>query len=60
MKFKDDILKKINSDFKEKSDEAIKAINNAIKKADYLNNDRIIRCIIFYRKEIWMNCTKTL
>ena len=47
MKFKDDILKKINSDFREKSDEAIKAINDAIKKADYLNSDRIIRCIIF-------------
>jgi hypothetical protein len=48
--FKEDILRRIKSDFGEKSNEVIKRLNDAINKTDYLKVDRIVRCIIFLSK----------
>jgi hypothetical protein len=42
-----DIHKKIKSDFEDKSNDVILILDEAISKADHLNNDRIIRCILF-------------
>ena len=50
MTFKEDILRKINSDFGEKSNEVIEILSDAIKKTNYLETDRIVRCIIFLSK----------
>lgn len=47
MIFKIDIIDRIEADFKEKSSEVIKILKKAIEKNEYLNSDRIIRCIIF-------------
>jgi len=50
MKFKDDIIAKINTDFEHSSNEANKILIDAIKKVDYLKTDRVIRCILFLAK----------
>ena len=47
MEFKEDISKRIKSDFNDRSDKANKVLKDALSKIDYLNNDRIVRCIIF-------------
>jgi hypothetical protein len=47
MNFKNDIENRIKTDYGEKSSEAFKILEAAISKADYLNTDRVIRCIIF-------------
>jgi hypothetical protein len=47
MEFKEDIIQRIKTDFNEDSDDAIEILNNAISQSDYLNTDRVIRCIVF-------------
>jgi hypothetical protein len=42
-----DIIERIHLDFGSRSPEAIKILNEGILKADYLNSNRIIRCILF-------------
>jgi hypothetical protein len=42
-----DIRERINIDFGDKASDVIRIFNEAISKADYLNKDRIIRCIIY-------------
>lgn len=42
-----DILGKIYSDFGDKHSEVIDILEKAFSDYDYLQNDRIIRCIIF-------------
>jgi galactose-1-phosphate uridylyltransferase len=50
MIFKEDIIKRIQTDFGMESNKAIEILNQAIHKTDYLNLDRIIRCIVFESK----------
>ena len=50
MKFKEDIVRKINTDFEENSKQALEILKNAIVKTDYIKTDRVIRCIIFLSK----------
>jgi len=47
MTFKEDISKRIKADFGEDSDKAFKALNDAVEIINYIETDRIIRCIIF-------------
>jgi hypothetical protein len=47
MIFKEDISKRIKSDFGEASDKAFKVLNDAVEIINYIETDRIIRCIIF-------------
>ncbi|WP_332914645.1 hypothetical protein [Algoriphagus boritolerans] len=42
-----DIQERIKSDFGAKASEVFRIFDKAISTADYLNNNRIIRCIIF-------------
>jgi hypothetical protein len=42
-----DIHERIESDFGDNASEVIGLFDDAISKADYLNNNRIIRCILF-------------
>ncbi len=42
-----DIHERIESDFGDKASEVIRILDDAILKADYLNHNRIIRCILF-------------
>ena len=50
MTFKEDITRRINTDFGENSKQAFETLKNAIEKTDYLKTDRVIRCIIFLSK----------
>lgn len=50
MIFKEDIIKRIQAEFGLESNKAIEILNHAIQKTDYLNLDRIIRCIVFLSK----------
>ncbi len=50
MNYKEDILQKIESDFKESGDKAIELLDRAILKANYIRTDRVIRCILFLAK----------
>lgn len=50
MVFKTDIIDKIEIDFGTNSIEAGKMLESAILETDYLQTDRIIRCIIFLSK----------
>jgi hypothetical protein len=50
MKFKTDIINKVQADFDEYADNAIDILNDALLKIDYLQDDRIVRCIIFLSK----------
>lgn len=45
-----DILQRLELDFKDLADSALKILLDAVNKTDYLENDRIIRCIIFLAK----------
>jgi hypothetical protein len=58
MIFKDDIIRKIKTDFGDKSIEAIDLLNKAIAKTDYLKTDRVIRCILFLSKGIIVDLNK--
>lgn len=42
-----DILNKIRSDFGEGAEEAYRILDEAIANCEYLNHDRIIRCVLF-------------
>lgn len=42
-----DIQNRIQSDFRENTLEATKILEEAVSKNDYLNHNRIIRCIIY-------------
>jgi len=46
MTFKPDIIRKIQTDFDDKSSEVFKMLNKAIE-AKYFKADRVIRCIVF-------------
>lgn len=50
MTFKEDITRRINTDFGKNSNQAFEILKNAIEKTDYLETDRVIRCIIFLSK----------
>lgn len=50
MILKEDIYKRIETDFGTESNKAIEILCHAIEKTDYLNTDRIIRCIVFESK----------
>lgn len=50
MIFKGDIQSRIQTDFGENSDKAKNLLLDAISTVDYLNSDRIIRCIVFLAK----------
>ena len=50
MTFKPDIIDKIENDFGENSTEAFKMLEKAIRETEYLQTERIIRCIIFLSK----------
>jgi hypothetical protein len=45
-----DIINKIKSDFGEGSNEALEILINRLEQLEYLNNDRIIRCLIYLSK----------
>ncbi len=60
MIFKDDINKRIEIDFGVQSNKAIEILKTAIEKTDYLNTDRIIRCIVFVSKGDLNHLQKTL
>ena len=47
MIFKADILNRIHTDFTNEASMVLKIFEEAIAKADYLNSDRILRCILF-------------
>ena len=42
-----DIRERIESDFGDQASEVVRIFDQGISKADYLNNDRIIRCILY-------------
>lgn len=50
MTFKEDITIRIKQDFGNNSNKALTLLKDAIKQADYLKTDRVIRCIIFLAK----------
>jgi hypothetical protein len=50
MKFKDDIIIRIQADFGNDANKAMTKLIDAINKVDYLKTDRVIRCIIFLAK----------
>ena len=50
MILKDDINRRIETDFREQSNEVVEILKNAIEKTEHLKTDRIIRCIIFLSK----------
>jgi galactose-1-phosphate uridylyltransferase len=45
-----DIINRIKSDFEKDSNKALEILKNKLKELEYLNNDRIIRCIIYLSK----------
>ena len=47
---KTDIIQRIKFDFGQNTDEAIRVLQETIDKVEYLNHDRIIRCIIYLSK----------
>ena len=50
MTFKEDIIRRIQTDFSDKSSEVFETLKNAIENTAYLKTDRVIRCIIFLSK----------
>lgn len=42
-----DIIERIEQDFGNKASEVVNIFDHTISKAEHLNNDRIIRCILF-------------
>ena len=47
MTYTDDIRYKIELDFGDKASDVCKILDEAISRTDYLNSNRIIRCILF-------------
>ena len=47
MVFKEDIIQKIRSDFKDSSGKAIELLQENISRKEYLKTDRVIRCILY-------------
>jgi hypothetical protein len=47
MIYSKDIIDKIEVDFGDQASAVFRIIDEAISKADYLNHNRIIRCILF-------------
>ena len=45
-----DIINRIKSDFDKDSNKALEILKNRLKELEYLNDDRIIRCIIYLSK----------
>ena len=45
-----DIINRIKSDFEKDSNKALEILKNRLKELEYLDNDRIIRCIIYLSK----------
>lgn len=50
MNLKTDIISRIKSDFGKDTNKAFEILQNRLKQIEYLNNDRIIRCIIYLSK----------
>ena len=50
MIFKEDITRRIIADFEDNSGEAVVLLTKAIEEVNYLETDRIIRCILFLSK----------
>ena len=50
MTFKDDIIQRIENDFGQQANLATDILVDAINKVDYLQSDRVIRCILFLAK----------
>jgi len=50
MTFKDDIIERINNDFGERANEAMKMLFDSITKNQNLKTERAIRCIIYLAK----------
>jgi len=50
LQLKEDIERKIETDFGKNSVQAINIIINAIDKTDYIKTDRVLRCIIYLAK----------
>ena len=50
MILKEDILRKIHSDFGENANNAINVLNKAVEEITYHETDRVLRCIIFLAK----------
>lgn len=46
-----DIKDKIEADFGDKASDVFRIFDEAISQADYLNHNRIIRCILFLAKK---------
>jgi hypothetical protein len=51
MTLPEDIASRIKADFQDHQNEAIKILQEAVLNYDFLNNDRIIRCIIFLSRQ---------
>ena len=47
MIFREDIIQKIRSDFKDSSEKAIEILEESILRTEYLKTDRVIRCILY-------------
>ena len=47
MNYTKDIRNKIESDFGDNASDVFRILDEAVSKADYLNHNRIIRCILF-------------
>lgn len=58
MTFKEDIIKRINADFGEQSNQATKTLVDAVARVDYLKTERIIRCILYLAKGDMTNLNK--
>lgn len=50
MLFTKDIEEKVKADFQASSATAFNLLQNAISKADHLQTDRVLRCIVFLAK----------
>jgi hypothetical protein len=50
MNLKTDIISRIKSDFVQDSDKALEILETRLKQIEYLNHDRIIRCIVYLSK----------
>ncbi len=50
MIFEDDIIQRINTDFGEDANKVSKLISDEISNHDYLQTNRIIRCMIYLAK----------
>lgn len=60
MNLKPDILEKIISDFGDRYSKVIDILEKAFSDYDYLQNDRIIRCIIFLSEKSIQKLRQTI